>query len=153
MWVPSSSKTLVLANEAGRPIPPIPCGAGWVLNFMRLSLKERRTRGVVLCCVQEIRGISLVFERDVGGHRPVFETLESRFVLGGIRLRSTVSHISQKRARCGAPGLICMGRVSHIRRAATEVTILSCRARSRAAHSQPRKRPNTIAATAARVRG
>jgi hypothetical protein len=31
------------------------------LNFMRLSLKERRTRGPVQSCVQEIRGISLVF--------------------------------------------------------------------------------------------
>ncbi len=31
------------------------------LNFMRLSLKERRTRGPVESCVQEIRGISLVF--------------------------------------------------------------------------------------------
>jgi hypothetical protein len=30
-------------------------------NFMRLSFKERRTRGPVQCCVQEIRGISLVF--------------------------------------------------------------------------------------------
>jgi hypothetical protein len=31
------------------------------LNFLRLSLKERRTRGPVQSCVQEIRGISLVF--------------------------------------------------------------------------------------------
>jgi hypothetical protein len=31
------------------------------LNFMRLSLKERRTRGPIQSCVQEIRGISLVF--------------------------------------------------------------------------------------------
>ncbi len=31
------------------------------LTCMRLSLKERRTRGPIQSCVQEIRGISLVF--------------------------------------------------------------------------------------------
>jgi hypothetical protein len=31
------------------------------VHIMRLSLKERRTRSRVQCCVQEIRGISLAF--------------------------------------------------------------------------------------------
>jgi hypothetical protein len=31
------------------------------VHFMRLSLKERRTRGLVQTSAQEIRGISLVF--------------------------------------------------------------------------------------------
>jgi hypothetical protein len=31
------------------------------LIFLRLSLKERRTRGPIQSCVQEIRGTSLIF--------------------------------------------------------------------------------------------
>jgi hypothetical protein len=36
---------------------------GWLdsVKFMRLSVKERRTRGFIHCRVQEIRGISRVF--------------------------------------------------------------------------------------------
>jgi hypothetical protein len=37
------------------------CSFVGFLDFLRLSLKERRTRGTVQSCVQEIRGISLVF--------------------------------------------------------------------------------------------
>jgi hypothetical protein len=42
-------------------IPDFLCSFVGSLNFMRLSFKERRTRGPVQSCVQEIRGISLVF--------------------------------------------------------------------------------------------
>jgi hypothetical protein len=55
-------------------------------NFMRLSLKERRTSGLVRGCVQEIRGISLVFREmwDTTALTSSFRTLIgpklSRFV-------------------------------------------------------------------------
>ena len=42
-------------------IPDFLCSFVGSLNFMRLSFKESRTRGPVRSCVQEIRGISLVF--------------------------------------------------------------------------------------------
>jgi hypothetical protein len=62
------------------------------VNFMRLSFKERRTRRLVWCCVQETRGIALVF-------REIWDTtaLYRRF-LGPShkRLRFAVSHISRK---------------------------------------------------------
>jgi hypothetical protein len=42
-------------------IPDFLCRFVGSLNFLRLSSKERRTRGSFQSCVQEIRGISLVF--------------------------------------------------------------------------------------------
>jgi hypothetical protein len=61
-----------LYPRADRREPHIPdflCSFVGSLNFMRLSLKSR-TRDPVQSCVQEIRGISLIFLRDVGYRRP-----------------------------------------------------------------------------------
>jgi hypothetical protein len=70
------------------------------LNFMRLSLKERRTRSPVQSCVQEIRGISLVF-----GEMWDSTALTPKLFTPNQQLRSTfVSPTSrEKRARYGAP--------------------------------------------------
>ena len=57
-------------------------------NFMRLSLKERRTRGSFESCVQEIRGISLVFREmwDTAGLQPA----AGRQIYRGPHVRTSV---------------------------------------------------------------
>ena len=62
---PASKQTVMgifnPATNPGCPTSPISCEAQWVPRLHAPFLKERRTRGLVQCSVQEIRGISLVF--------------------------------------------------------------------------------------------
>src|SRR5258708_19149790 len=50
-----------MKDNAGCPTSPISCEVSWFRELHAPFLKERRTRGLVHRCVQEIRGISLVF--------------------------------------------------------------------------------------------
>jgi hypothetical protein len=95
--------TLAPDPSPGAPHPRFPVKFRRFRELHAPFLKERRTRGPVQSCVQEIRGISLVFREmwDSTALTPkLFTTLNS--------LRGTfVSPTSrEKRARYGAPGFV-----------------------------------------------
>src|SRR6202034_4793424 len=84
-------KNLDLLRTRGAPYPRFPVE---LIGFRELHapfLKERRTSGLVRCCVQEIRGISLVFREMWGA------TVGRPFTTWTDTNRSAVeSHISRK---------------------------------------------------------
>jgi hypothetical protein len=57
---------LLSKNDPGAPYPRFPVELSGFRELHAPFLKERRTSGLVRCCVQEIRGISLVF-REMWG--------------------------------------------------------------------------------------